>query len=128
MLLASAPAEDGRYAALSPARPGAVRFERMIRDLWGLIAEEAVDLRPWLDHGRWQLARAAVGAARAAMPGAEPPQPEFLPVEGEGIHQIPVGPSMPASSSPAISASTCRARWWCGWRSGWATCTRARCR
>lgn len=91
MLLASAPAEAGRYAALSPARPGAIRFERMIRDLWGLVAEDAVDLRPWLDHGRWQLA-GPMSAAPLAMPGAEPAQPEFLPVEGEGIHQIPVGP------------------------------------
>src|SRR5690606_20141257 len=39
VLLASAPAESGRYAALSPARPGAIRFERLIRDLWALTAE-----------------------------------------------------------------------------------------
>ena len=91
VLLASAPAEGGRYAALSPARPGAIRFERMIRDLWGLVAEDAVDLRPWLDHGRWPLV-GPLSAQPAPMPGAEPPQPEFLPVEGEGIHQIPVGP------------------------------------
>lgn len=91
VLLASAPAEDGRYAALSPARPGAIRFERMIRDLWGLTAEDAVDLRPWLDHGRWELAGPMSGQP-AALPGAEAPQPAFLPVEGEGIHQIPVGP------------------------------------
>ena len=32
---------------------------------------------------------------------------------------------MPASSSPAISASPPTARRWCGWRSGWATSTRA---
>ncbi|HWT08139.1 MAG TPA: hydrogenase expression protein HypE [Roseomonas sp.] len=91
VLLATAPAEGGRYAALSPARPGAIRFERMIRDLWGLTAEGAVDLRPWLDHGRWPLAGPMSGAP-VSLPGAEPPQPEFLPVEGEGIHQIPVGP------------------------------------
>lgn len=90
-LLASAPAEAGRYAALSPARPGAIRFERMIRDLWGLQAEGAVDLRPWLDHGRWPV-MGPMSANPGLMPGAEPPQPEFLPVEGEGIHQIPVGP------------------------------------
>jgi Ni,Fe-hydrogenase III large subunit len=90
-LLASAPAEGGRYAALSPARPGAIRFERMIRDLWGLVAEDAVDLRPWLDHGRWPVA-GPMSDQPAALPGAEPPQPEFLPVEGDGIHQIPVGP------------------------------------
>jgi Ni,Fe-hydrogenase III large subunit len=89
-LLASVPAAAGRYAALSPARPGAVRFERMLRDLWGLSAEEALDLRPWLDHGRWQ-----VTGPMASHPAANtlpPPQPEFLPVEGEGVHQIPVGP------------------------------------
>lgn len=90
-LLASAPAEGGRYAALSPARPGAIRFERMIRDLWGLTAEGAVDLRPWLDHGRWPVAGPLSGQP-APLTGAEPPQPEFLPVEGEGVHQIPVGP------------------------------------
>ena len=90
VLLASAPAEAGRYAALSPARPGAIRFERMIRDLWALTAEGAMDLRPWLDHGRWGLEGPMSG--RPAERGGEPPQPEFLPVEGEGIHQIPVGP------------------------------------
>ncbi len=90
-LLASAPAEGGRYAALSPARPGAIRFERTIHDLWGLAAEGAVDDRPWLDHGRWPAAGPMSGHP-APRPGAEPPQPEFLPVEGEGIHVIPVGP------------------------------------
>ncbi|MDO9709212.1 hydrogenase large subunit [Paracraurococcus lichenis] len=90
LLLASCPAPDGRYPALSPARPGAVRFERMVRDLWGHVAEGAVDLRPWLDHGHWP--QAAPLSARPAAVTAAPPQPEFLPVEGEGVHQIPVGP------------------------------------
>lgn len=91
ILFASAPAEGGRYAALSPARPGAIRFERAIRDLWALVAQGAVDDRPWLDHGRWGIAGPMSGNP-APRPGAEPPQPEFLPVEGEGIHVIPVGP------------------------------------
>ena len=90
MLLVSCPAPDGRYPALSPARPGAVRFERMIRDLWGHVAEGAVDLRPWLDHGRWPVT--APLSAKPAAVGGLPPQPEFLTVEGEGVHQIPVGP------------------------------------
>ncbi|HEY4252319.1 MAG TPA: nickel-dependent hydrogenase large subunit [Roseomonas sp.] len=90
LLLASAPATEGHYAALSPARPGAVRFERMIRDLWGVTARDAVDLRPWLDHGRWPM----IGplSTRPAPNTAAPPQPEFLAVDGEGVHQIPVGP------------------------------------
>ncbi|NOG70610.1 hydrogenase expression protein HypE [Roseicella sp. DB1501] len=90
MLLASCPAADGRFPALSPARPGAVRFERMLHDLWGHVAEGAVDLRPWLDHGRWPIA--APLAARPEANAAPPPQPAFLGVEGEGVHQIPVGP------------------------------------
>ncbi|WP_439599279.1 hydrogenase large subunit [Falsiroseomonas sp.] len=90
LLLASTPAEGGHYPALSPARPGAVRFERMIRDLWGLQAEGAVDLRPWLDHGRWPLvAPLAARPLRNLLPAE---QPVFLPIEGEGWHQIPVGP------------------------------------
>jgi Ni,Fe-hydrogenase III large subunit len=90
VLLASAPAPEGRYAALSPVRPGAARFERALRDLWGLGAEGAADLRPWLDHGRWPVT--APLSARPAPNALPPPQPEFLPVEGEGVHQIPVGP------------------------------------
>jgi Ni,Fe-hydrogenase III large subunit len=91
VVLASAPAQGGRYAALSPARPGAIRFERMIHDLWALAADGAVDDRAWLDHGRWAVAGPMSGNP-SPRPGAEPPQPEFLPVEGEGIHVIPVGP------------------------------------
>ncbi len=91
LVLASVPAPEGRYAALSPARPGAVRFEKAIRDLWGLTAEGAVDLRAWLDHGRWPMT-APLAPRRGAAPAWPPPQPEFLTVEGRGVHQIPVGP------------------------------------
>src|SRR5690606_26410393 len=90
VLLASCPVAGGRYPALSPARPSAAWFERMIHDLWGLTAEGASDLRPWLDHGRWPVT--APLSVRPARNAAPPPQPEFLPVEGEGVHQIPVGP------------------------------------
>ena len=90
VIIASCAAPEGRYPALSPVRPGALRFERTIRDLWGLVAEDAVDLRPWLDHGRWPV----IGplSAGPAANGLPPPQPEFRTVEGEGVHQIPVGP------------------------------------
>ena len=90
LLLASVAVVAGQYPALSPVRPGAVRFERMVQDLWGHVASGAVDLRPWLDHGRWPAA--APMSARPVATTTAPPQPEFLPVEGEGVHQIPVGP------------------------------------
>ncbi|SDD76436.1 hydrogenase large subunit [Belnapia rosea] len=90
LLIASCGVPDGRFAAFSPVRPGAVLFERMIRDLWGFVAEGGTDQRPWLDHGRWPVTGPL--AANPAPNGMAPPQPVFLPVEGEGVHQIPVGP------------------------------------
>ncbi len=90
LLIASCAATEGRYPALSPIRPGAVLFERMIRDLWGLHAEGATDLRPWLDHGTWPHHAPLSGKPVANSSAA--PQPDFLPVEGEGWHEIPVGP------------------------------------
>ncbi|MBI1778470.1 MAG: nickel-dependent hydrogenase large subunit [Proteobacteria bacterium] len=73
---------EGSYPSLAAVRPGAIRLERAIRDLHGLDAEGAADTRPWLDHGRWGAISRLIAAA---------PYP-FLPVEGEGVHQIPVGP------------------------------------
>ncbi|MCR4379256.1 MAG: NADH-quinone oxidoreductase subunit C [Rhodospirillales bacterium] len=66
----------------------AQRLERAIQDLFGLSPEGAEDIRPWLDHGQWGLSQPmnANGAAR------EVPPYSFLPVEGESLHQVPVGP------------------------------------
>ncbi|MCG7359964.1 NADH-quinone oxidoreductase subunit C [Roseomonas sp. ACRSG] len=94
-LLASLDVPEGRYPALSPARPAAAWFERMVADLWGLAAEGGGDARPWLDHGRWPAT-----APLSGHPGhqaGEPPQPTFLPVEGQGLHQYPMGPVLPGA-------------------------------
>lgn len=93
-LLASVGVENGAYPALSPVRPAAAWFERMIADLWGHTAEGGLDARPWLDHGRWPAAAPLSARPDPAGPqrvdAAEPPV--FLPAEGEGLHQIGVGP------------------------------------
>jgi Ni,Fe-hydrogenase III large subunit len=65
---------DGTFPSVARLFPPAARFERSVRDLYGLEPLGAADTRPWLDHG--------------AAPTAYP----FLPAEGEGLHQIPVGP------------------------------------
>jgi Ni,Fe-hydrogenase III large subunit len=81
--------EDGRFPSVGQSHPPAMRLERAIRDLWGLEPDGLADTRPWLDHGRWQRARAGddpVDAPRGA------PGYAFLPAEGESLHQIPVGP------------------------------------
>ena len=86
-LLVSTEVEDGGYPALSPARPAAVWFERMVRDLWGHTAIGGTDLRPWLDHGHWPIS-----APLALHPGprGRSEAPEFLfPAE---LDQLPLGP------------------------------------
>ena len=80
----------GGYPALSPARPAAAWMERMVRDLWGHVALGGTDDRPWLDHGRWP--HTYPNAARPGPMGPPPEPPEFLPVEGDDLHQVPVGP------------------------------------
>jgi Ni,Fe-hydrogenase III large subunit len=90
VVLASVPAMEGRVPALSPGRPGAVLFERALADLWRLTPEDAVDPRSFLDHGRWPVIGPLSG--RAARHEPDPPPMTFLPAEGEGVHQIPVGP------------------------------------
>jgi Ni,Fe-hydrogenase III large subunit len=68
----------------------AIRLERALRDLYGFAPLGMLDRRPWLDHGAWGL-RAPLGA-RPPAARRDPGSYEFLPVKGEGLHQIPVGP------------------------------------
>ena len=84
------------YPDLSGLFPTANRMQRSVRDLLGAMAEEAADTRQWLRHGAWSegaypLRRdfdAAAGAGRAA----EQDRYAFVRVEGDGVHEIPVGP------------------------------------
>jgi Ni,Fe-hydrogenase III large subunit len=80
---------DRSYPSISKHHPPALRSERAIHDLFGLSAEEAPDPRPWLDHNRWGT-RFPLGDRIDALPQAPPYQ--FLPAEGDGLHQIAVGP------------------------------------
>jgi Ni,Fe-hydrogenase III large subunit len=77
------------FPSVGALHPPAIRLERAIHDLYGLEPRGAVDMRPWLDHGFWDV-QYPLGA-RGAAPQSRPPYP-FLPVEGEGLHQVPVGP------------------------------------
>ncbi len=81
---------DGRFPSVGRLHPPAIRLERAIRDLFGLEPQGLPDTRPWLDHGRWGV-QAPLGAAGTADADGQPPY-RFLEAEGEGLHQIPVGP------------------------------------
>jgi Ni,Fe-hydrogenase III large subunit len=69
----------GAYPEVSATFPVASRMQRAARDLYGVVARGAADARPWLDHGLWQ---------GQDEPAAYP----FVAVEGDGVHEIPVGP------------------------------------
>jgi hypothetical protein len=79
---------SGKFPSVSVRHLPAVRLERTIRDLFGLEAVGATDTRPWLDHETWGE-RAPLGK-KAAGHDAGPYQ--FLPAEGEALHQVAVGP------------------------------------
>jgi Ni,Fe-hydrogenase III large subunit len=86
----SVPVTDGAFPSVGQYHPPALRLERAIRDLYGLVPSGHPDERPWLDHGAWGL-RAPLGARRPSEL-ADPADYPFLPVRGHGLHQIPVGP------------------------------------
>ena len=81
--------EGRRYPSVALHHPPALRLERALRDLFGLEPVGLPDRRGWLDHGNWDVRHPL-----AATPEAAPIDKAyaFLPIEGEGLHQIPVGP------------------------------------
>jgi Ni,Fe-hydrogenase III large subunit len=80
--------QDGKYPSVGAKHPPALRLERAIQSLFGLEAVGLPDTRPWLDLGFWDV-RHPLGKQKPAQK-AEPYV--FLPVEGEALNQIPVGP------------------------------------
>jgi Ni,Fe-hydrogenase III large subunit len=79
---------DGEFPSVGELHAPAIRLERAIHDLYGLQPVGALDKRPWLDLGFWDVHH-PLGSRAAPAPRAPY---AFLPVEGEGLHQIPVGP------------------------------------
>ncbi|WP_413874404.1 hydrogenase expression protein HypE [Albidovulum sp.] len=79
---------QGRFPSAGRHHAPAQRLERAVADLFGFVATGAGDRRKWLDHGRWGVVH-PLGEARA---GRGASAYAFLPVEGESLHQVPVGP------------------------------------
>ncbi len=104
--VASLACADGRFPSLSGVRPSAIRLERTIQDFTGLIAENLTDNRPWLDHGQFPIKHPLRGDDQKAQhrPATEY---TFLPILGEGLHQIPVGPVHAGIIEPGHFRFTC---------------------
>lgn len=80
---------DRSYPSVGRHHPPALRLERTVNDLFGLSAQGLPDARPWLDHNRWGV-RFPLGDRIDALSQASPYR--FLAAEGDGLHQIAVGP------------------------------------
>jgi Ni,Fe-hydrogenase III large subunit len=86
---------EGHYPSVGARHAPAIRLERAARDLFGLQPQGLPDDRPWLDHGRW---------TDDQVPATSYP---FLPVEGDALHQIPVGPVHAGIIEPGHFRFTC---------------------
>ena len=87
-------AVDGApYRGLQELFPAAARMQRAAADLTGVRANDP-DHRPWLRHASWPAALTPL------LPGTEPVELgqaraddyRFVRVDGEGVHEIAVGP------------------------------------
>lgn len=82
------------YPDLSVIFPAAARMQRTVFDLLGIPAIGAEDTRPWINHGRWP---ASCFPLRHGFSGREQfdlglEEYPFVQVEGDGVHEIAVGP------------------------------------
>src|SRR5690348_15602655 len=78
---------DMEFPSVARVHAPAIRLERALHSLYGLRPIGIPDSRPWLDLGFWDT-QFPLGARSAPVPQTY----AFLPVEGENLHQIPVGP------------------------------------
>lgn len=87
-IIVSVPLKRGGFPSVAKNHAAAIRLERSLRDLHGVEPKGLPDLRNWIDHGKWPSPPPSLrkGAAR---PDTSYP---FLAAEGEGLHQIAVGP------------------------------------
>ena len=80
------------YPGVEDVFPSASRMQRAVFDLTGLRATDR-DTRPWLRHAAWPAD--AFPLAAAPMPSS-PQSPiddyAFVRVDGDGVHEIAVGP------------------------------------
>ncbi len=81
------------YPGIEDLFPAADRMQRAIADLSGLRST-ATDTRPWLRHAAWPQGYRPLIDPPLSQPASEPAIDayEFVRVEGDGVHEIAVGP------------------------------------
>jgi Ni,Fe-hydrogenase III large subunit len=87
-IIVSLPLRRGSFPSVAKNHAAAIRLERTLRDLHGVEPKGLPDGRNWIDHGKWPSPPPSLkkGVLRPDTSYA------FLAAEGEGLHQIAVGP------------------------------------
>ena len=80
------------YPDIGSVFPAACRMQRAAYDLLGISALDAADTRKWLRHAAWPADSFPLRKDFNAAPIAEPDEYAFVEVDGQGVHEIPVGP------------------------------------
>ena len=89
--------KDGQrvYPDISHVFLPAARMQRAAADLSGVQAQGAPDVRPWLNHGAWPADHYPLQQDPANLMAFAPTalmNYPFVRVEGDGVHEIAVGP------------------------------------
>ena len=100
LLVITLPLEGVSFPDVSDIFPGANRMQRAACDLFGVNAENAADQRKWLRHAAWHAHQYPLRKdfqsnheSRITNHASEVADDyPFVRVEGEGVHEIPVGP------------------------------------
>ena len=85
---------DGTFPDIVDMFPAANRMQRAAFDMVGVRAMSSRDVRPWIRHGAWPADRFPL--RKDFDPQSRftnvPDNYPFVRVEGDGVHEIPVGP------------------------------------
>jgi Ni,Fe-hydrogenase III large subunit len=86
-------AAETDYPGIERWFPSASRMQRAVADLSGLFSTDA-DRRPWLRHAAWPESFHPLIDSQTPPPLAIPAVDDydFVSVQGDGVHEIPVGP------------------------------------
>src|SRR5258706_6999274 len=93
VLVLSLPLTNIDYPSIEQWFPAANRMQRAVADLSGLRATDS-DARPWLRHAAWPAGFHPLIHINTPPSPAVPAIDDyaFVPVAGDGVHEIPVGP------------------------------------
>ncbi|WP_319587558.1 NADH-quinone oxidoreductase subunit C [uncultured Desulfobulbus sp.] len=97
LLQTTIPDIQGELPSQTPSFPAANRPERYLQEMFGMRFTDHPDPRRWMRHQAWDAGQYPLRKdfpLAGTAPEQTPPDCEypFIPAEGEGVYEIPVGP------------------------------------